>query len=278
MDTITLSNDKSMPCMVMSTNYMDYPLMKKVVRAGLQCGFRAFDTARDYRNEHIVGKVLSECMAEMGISREEIFITTKIGNSQQKRGDIEKQIDISLKNLKTDYVDLWLMHWPYPGYFVDTYRKMEKVYLAGKAHAIGMANYRIRHFNRLFEAGVEIAPHCVQFECHPLRTANSIVSFCKDKGIAIQAYSPICRMIPAIKDNYLLNEIAIHHGKTVAQIILRWHIQRRTVPVFKTITIQRLKENIEIFDFSLTERECSMIAALDQDYKFHLESASCPGY
>lgn len=267
-----------MPCMVMSTNYMDYPLMKKVVSAGLRCGFRAFDTARDYGNEDIVGRVLSECMLEQHISREEIFITTKIGNSQQILGNIDEQIDMSLRNLRTDYVDLWLMHWPYPNYYVDTYHKMEKVYHTGKAHAIGMANYRIRHFEHLFGAGIGIVPHCVQYECHPLRTADSLLQYCREKQIAVQAYSPICRMIPEIREDGCLNGLAGKYHKTVAQIILRWHIQRGTVPVFKSVRPERLEENIDIFDFELTEDDMVAISSMDQNYKYHLESASCPGY
>ena len=278
MERIKLSNGVEMPCMVMSTNYMDYPLMKKVVTAGLQCGFRAFDTARDYGNEDIVGRVISECMKELNIPREEIFITTKIGNSQQVLGNIEQQIDISLKNLRTEYVDLGLMHWPYPDYYVDTYHKMEKVYHTGKAHAIGMANYRLRHFDRLFAAGIEITPHCVQHECHPMRTADEILSFCNENNIAVQAYSPICRMIPEIKNNGCLMRLSEKYNKTIAQIILRWHFQRGTVPVFKSTKPERLKENIDIFDFALTDEEIQAISSLDEDYKYHLESASCPGY
>lgn len=278
METIRLSNGTGMPCMVMSTNYMNYQLMKKVVTAGFQCGFRAIDTARDYGNEDIVGRVISECMRELGIPREEIFITTKIGNSQQALGNIGAQIDISLRNLRTDYVDLWLMHWPYPDYYIDTYREMEKVYYTGKVHAIGMANYRLRHFERLFNAGIEVTPHCTQYECHPIRTADGILSFCQMKNIAVQAYSPICRMIPEIQNSRCLKSIADKYHKTIAQIVLRWHIQRGTVPVFKTSRPERLKENIDIFDFELTEDEIYNISSLDQDYKYHLESASCPGY
>lgn len=275
---ITLSNGIQMPTMVMSTNYMDYPLMKKVVTAGLKLGFRAFDTARDYGNEPVVGKVLRDCLKELGMKREDIFITTKIGNSQQELGNIEEQIEISLNNLQTDYVDLWLMHWPYPGYYVDTWRKMEKVYKSGKAKAIGMANYHIRHFEKLFSAGIEINPHCVQFECHPMRTANEIIEYCNDKGIAVQAYSPICRMIPRIRESEILKEISMRTGKTIAQVILRWHYQRGTVPVFKSSNPLRLEENYNIWDFELTTEDMNKINTMDEDYKYHLESASCPGF
>lgn len=278
MKKVKLSNGVEMPCMVMSTNYMDYRLMKEVVAAGLKCGFRAFDTARDYHNEDIVGRVLSECMRELHIPREEIFITTKIGNSQQILGNIDRQIEISLKNLRTEYVDLWLMHWPYPDYYIETYHKMEKVYHSGKAHAIGMANYRLRHFERLFDAGIEVMPHGVQYECHPMRTADKILAFCKNNNIAVQAYSPICRMIPEIRNADCLKSLSDKYHKTIAQVILRWHFQRGTVPVFKSTKPERLRENIDIFDFNLTDDEVREVSSLNQDYKYHLESASCPGY
>ncbi len=273
-----LNNGVEMPPIVESTNWMDYPVMKTLVTAGMQIGFRAFDTARDYGNEHIVGKVLKECMSEQGLKRDEIFITTKIGNGQQALGNIEEQVDISLKNLQTDYIDLWLMHWPYPGHYVETWRKMEKVYKSGKVRAIGLANCRVRHFEHLFSEGVEVMPHCVQMELHPMRTAEDIVSYLRERDIAIQAYSPLCRMMPRIRESETLRAIALRHDKSVGQVILRWHIQNHIVPVFKSLKPKRLAENFDIFDFSLSQDEMSEIASLDEDYKFHLESASCPGY
>ena len=275
---IRFHNGIEMPPIIMSTNWMDYPTMKEVVTAGLKIGYRAFDTARDYGNEHIVGRVLKECLAEQGLKREEIFITTKIGNGQQRLGNIEEQIEISLRNLQTDYVDCWLMHWPYPGYFVDTYHKMETVYKTGKVKAIGMANYHIRHFEQLWKEGFDIAPHCVQFEHHPMRTADDIFEFCRSHHIAVQAYSPLCRMIDAIKKSSILNDIAYKKGKTIGQVILRWHYQHQSVPCFKSLKPMRLAENFNIWDFELTQEEMAAINSMDCDYKFHLESASCPGF
>ena len=278
MQNIRFHNGIEMPPIIMSTNWMDYPTMKRVVTAGLKIGYRAFDTARDYGNEHIVGQVLKECLQELGIKRKEIFITTKIGNGQQRLGNIDQQIDMSLRNLQTDYVDCWLMHWPYPDYFVDTYHKMEKVYKTGKVKAIGMANYHVRHFEQLWKEGFDIAPHCVQFEHHPMRTADDILEFCRSHNIAVQAYSPLCRMIDAIKKSSILNEIANKKGKTIGQVILRWHYQHQSVPCFKSLKPKRLAENFDIWDFELTHEEMAVINSMDCDYKYHLESASCPGF
>lgn len=278
MQNIRFHNGIEMPPLIMSTNWMNYSTMKEVVSAGLQIGFRAFDTARDYGNEHIVGKVLKECLEEQGLNREDIFITTKIGNSQQKLGNIEEQINISLKNLQTDYVDCWMMHWPYPEHYIDTYHKMENVYKSGKAHSIGMANFHVRHFEKLWESGLDITPHCAQFEHHPLRTAGDVVRFCNDHHIGIQAYSPLCRMIDPIKNSPILKAISERTGKTIGQIILRWHYQHKSAPCFKSIKPSRLEENFNIWDFELTEDDIIKINSMNQDYKYHLESASCPGF
>lgn len=275
---IRLSNGVCMPPIVQTTNWQNYEQMSALVAEGLRVGFRAFDTARDYGNEHIVGRVMEEQLKAAGLQREDIFITTKIGNGQQAKGDIVGEIEKSLENLRTDYVDLWLMHWPYPGYYIDTWHKMEKVYATGKVKAIGMANYHVRHFKKLFGAGIEVVPHCVQFEHHPMRTADDIFEFCRANNIAVQAYSPICRMIPAIRNSPALMRIAERCGKSIPQVILRWHYQHQSVPVFKTMKPYRLKENFDVWDFELTAEDMSAIHSLDEDYKYHLESASCPGF
>lgn len=276
--TIQMSNGVVMPPIVQTTNWQNYEQMSALVAEGLRVGFRAFDTARDYCNEPIVGRVMEEQLKVAGLQRKDIFITTKIGNGQQAKGDIEGEIEKSLENLRTDYVDLWLMHWPYPGYYIDTWRKMEKVYVSGKVKAIGMANYHVRHFKKLFGAGVEVVPHCVQFEHHPMRTADDIFEFCRANNIAVQAYSPICRMIPKIRNSSVLMRIAERCGKSIPQVILRWHYQHQSVPVFKTMKPSRLKENFDIWDFELTQDDMIAIHSLDEDYKYHLESASCPGF
>lgn len=278
MKNIKFHNGIEMPPIIMSTNWMDYPTMKELVSFGLKIGFRAFDTARDYGNEHIVGQVLQECLKEQNIKREEIFITTKIGNSQQALGNINEQIDISLRNLHTDYVDCWLMHWPTPNYYIDTYHKMEKVYYSGKARSIGMANFLPRHFIKLFESKIDVRPHCVQFEHHPLRIAQDIQDICSEHQIAIQAYSPLCRMIDSIKNSLILKNISERTGKSIGQVILRWHYQHGSAPCFKSLKPNRLLENFNIWDFELSPEDILLINSMDENYKYHLESASCPGF
>ena len=234
---IELYNGMEMPFMGIGTNWMNYGQLLPVMKAGFEAGFRAIDTARDYGNEPVVGDVLKAALASSGLRREDVFVTTKIGNSQQVLGNIEEQIDISLCNLKTDYIDLWLMHWPYPGYFEQTWEKMIKVYKTGKVRAIGVANYAVRHFRQLMESHPDMLPMVNQMEYHPLRTASDIRAYMSNNNIKVQAYAPLCRLVPALKNSEILKGIADKYHKSIGQIILRWHIQQNDVmPVFKTYT------------------------------------------
>lgn len=278
---ITLSNGVQMPCMAVGTNWMNYSELKNVMTSSFAVGFRAIDTARDYGNEPVVGKVLHDIIkASKGVyKREDFFLTTKIGNGQQIKGDIDKEIEISLKNLRTDYIDLWLMHWPYPGYFEQTWRQMEKIYKSGKIRAIGVANYDVRHFEQLMSSGVEVVPMVNQIEYHPLRTVKPLIQYMRDKSIRIQSYAPLCRLVSPLRDSKILNDLSKKYNKSIGQIILRWHIQQGDdMPVFKSYKPSRFAENIDIFDFSLLEDEFNAISALNMDYKYHIESVNCPGY
>ncbi len=276
---ITLSNGKLMPCMAIGTNWMKYDELRKILVAGFSAGFRAIDTARDYGNEAVVGKALQDALKDVGLRREEVFVTTKIGNGQQRLGNIKEQMAISLDNLRTDYVDLWLMHWPYPGFYENTWEKMIGVYKSGKARAIGVANYGVRHFKQLLAGNPEVVPMVNQMEYHPLRTAKDLTTYMRQHDIRIQAYAPLCRLVPPLKESKLLKSLAEKYGKSLGQIILRWHVQQGDVmPVFKSYKPERFKENIDIFDFELTEDEMVEIDTLNQDYKYHIESVNCPGY
>lgn len=269
-----------MPSMAIGTNWMNYEELKPIVIAGIKAGFRAIDTARDYCNEHIVGEVVRDVCKELNISRSELFITTKIGNSQQISGDISKELERSLENLKTDYIDLWLMHWPYPEYYTRTWREMEQLYSnSGKIKAIGVANFQTRHFRHLIESGIRTMPMVNQMEFHPLRTAKETIEFMTERDIKVQAYAPLCRLVDPLKNSTILNSLSKKYNKSIGQVILRWHIQKGFVmPVFKTYNTARFAENIDIFDFNLNDDEMHAIDSMDVDYKYHLESCNCPGY
>lgn len=277
---IELQNGVKMPLMAIGTNWMSYKELYPIVKAGLQAGFRAIDTARDYGNEDVVGAVVKDVLLDLGMKREDIFITTKIGNSQQINGNIEEEINISLNNLQTDYVDLWLMHWPYPDYYMKTWHKMIDVYeKTNKIRAIGVANYQLRHFEKLLSSNPNVIPMVNQMEYHPLRTVNKLKEYMDTHGIVLQAYAPLCRLIAPLREAEILKTLALKYNKSLAQIILRWHIQQNNVmPIFKSYKTSRFSENIDIFDFNLTDKEIAAISDLDINYKYHLESSSCPGY
>ena len=172
------------------------------------------------------------------------------------------------------------MHWPYADYYPQTWKKMEQLYLhTDKIKAIGVANYRVRHFNRLLSSDIEIVPMVNQMEYHPLRAAKDIVSYMNAHDIRLQAYAPLCRLVSPLKNAEIFPILQAKYKKSIGQIILRWHLQHGfVVPIFKSYKPSRFSENIDIFDFELTEEEMQAISALDIDYKYHLESASCPGY
>jgi diketogulonate reductase-like aldo/keto reductase len=273
-----LSNGVEMPSIGMGTYQMDRKTLQNVLLTGTSYGFRCIDTARDYWNEPLVGEAMKIVQRKNGLKREDLFITTKIGNSQQIIGNIEQQIDISLKSLQTDYVDLWLMHWPYPGHYIETWHKMEKIYYSGKVRAIGVCNFRERHLNALIESGISIMPMVMQIEYHPLGTIKPMIALCDKYGIQVEAYSPLCLMDKRLIESEKLKSLAVKYNKTIPQIILRWDIQQGIIPVFKSATPHRLKENINIYDFTLTSDEMELIFTMNEDYKFHPESINCPGY
>lgn len=280
MNSILLHNGVEMPIMAIGTNWMNYKELYSIMRAGFEAGFRAIDTARDYGNEPVVGAVLKAVLKDMGMNRSDVFITTKIGNRQQIKGNISEQIEESLRNLQTDYVDLWLMHWPYPDYFKTTWDKMTEVYTkTDKVRAIGVANYRERHFNQLLSSKDVLTPMVNQTEYHPLRTVVNLKSYMQSHNIKLQAYAPLCRLVDPLKNAEILNSLCKKYNKSIGQIILRWHVQQGDVmPIFKSYKPTRFKENINIFDFELSQQEMDDIFALNIDYKYHIESCNCPGY
>lgn len=277
-----------------------YPLKGKAmdiaIRAALSYGYRAFDTAYGYQNDDSLGDSLRKYLPKYGLSRNNVLITTKIGDklksgkplgvffyksSSSPRTDIRnivyEQIDSGLKNLGTDYIDLLLLHYPYPDYFSEIWHYMEEAYKTGKARVIGVSNFRERHLKELIK-NCEIKPMVNQFEHHPLNTEMALKHFCKTNDIKIEAYSPLLVMSRKIMQNQALIDLSKKHKKSIPQIILRWNIQQEVVPIPKSGKPERLKENINIFDFSLTENEIAAIDSINENYRNICESFYCPGY
>lgn len=285
MKSVKLRNGVEMPIIMMGTSICDLrgdvkELQKQLEEAIIYASKYktvGFDTARDYSNEELLGQIFGKMLRDHICRREDLFITTKVGNSQQRLKNMQAEIDQSLKAFNLDYIDLWLLHWPLPEYYLDNWKQIEDIYRSGKVRAIGIANLRERHIKALKEIASEM-PHVVQIEYHPFRTVSNMVSLLKQENIQLEAYSANCVMLPFVRENELLNELARKYKKSITQIIMRWHVQQLSIPIFRSFNLNHIKENLDIFDFELTKDDVEAIFALNKDYKFHPESLNCPGY
>lgn len=231
------------------------------------------DTSHEYgKSEKWIGDYLSNNKSLIN----KVFITTKIGNSQQEEGNIEECVNQALKTLKVDQLDLMLLHWPYPG-FVENWDKLIKVYEKGKIKAIGIANAQIRHLEQITNNRLPL-PHVVQTEIHPLNTCMTLQKYCRMNNIQLQACTSLCVMWPIIRNQKVINDIAINHNKEFAQIILRWHIQHGIAPIFRSFNFSHLKSMSDIFDFNLSDYEMLLIDELNMNYRCNPESLNCPGF
>ncbi|MDQ3123102.1 MAG: aldo/keto reductase [bacterium] len=226
------------------------------VKEAIAAGYRHIDTAQIYGNEAYVG----EAVQESGITREDMFITTKISIHNFLR--VEKSFNSSLERLGMEYVDLLLLHFPVTVLRNSAWQHLEKIHHEGKAKAIGVSNYTIRHLKQLMSNSV-IKPAVNQVELHVYLQQPELLEFCEDNGIVVQAYSPLAH--GKGMDNETLQMIADKHGKTPAQIMLRWCVEVGTVPLPKSSTSERINENIEIFDFELDIEDIQKLQQLDQD-------------
>lgn len=261
MDYITLNNGIRTPQLGYGVWKVPNEEAENAVRQALETGYRLIDTAKIYGNEVGVGKAL----ANSNLAREDIFLTTKVWNADQGYETTLKAMDESLEKLALDYVDLYLIHWPTPKYdtYVETYKALEKLYKDGKAKAIGVCNFDIEHLQRIMDE-CEIVPAVNQVECHPYLQQKELKQFCKEHGIYLEAYSPLMNGTIVIEDP-VIQEIAKQHGKTPAQVILRRHLQTDVMVIPKTVTPSRMQENLDVFDFSLTDEDMEKIASLDRN-------------
>ncbi|HVU34498.1 MAG TPA: aldo/keto reductase [Opitutaceae bacterium] len=231
---------------------------EKVVRAAIDTGYRHIDTAKIYGNERGVGRAVRSC----GVPREQLFITTKLWNDDNRSGNVEAAFEQSMKLLGLDYVDLYLVHWAIPGRVVPTWKAMEKLLATGRVKTIGVSNHLRPHLDELL-AAAEVVPAVNQIEFHPYLQSKPLVEFCHAKRIVPEAWSPLMVAGPVMTDP-TLTAIAKRHGKTVAQVILRWDVQTGIITIPKTTRPERMAENAGIFDFTLSAAELASIAALDR--------------
>jgi 2,5-diketo-D-gluconate reductase A len=257
---ITLNNGVEIPQLGFGVFQIDPTETKAATLTALEVGYRHIDTAQMYGNERQVGQALRAS----GLSRRDVFVTSKLNNGYHAYDDALKAFDVSLVDLHTDYVDLFLVHWPLPdvGDFVETWRAMEAIYHSGRAKAIGVSNFQAHHLRRL-HAETDIVPAANQIEVHPYLTQEELRAFDTEHGIATEAWSPLAQGL--VLDDPVIVRIAKDYDKTPAQVTLRWHIQRGDIVFPKSVTPRRVKENFEIFDFELSDVDLADISGLNRD-------------
>ncbi len=257
--TVKLNNGVEIPQLGFGVFQVPPEETVEAVTAALDIGYRHIDTAEMYRNEKQVG----EAIARSGISRDDIFVTSKLNNNNLTFDDALRSFDRTLADLDSGHVDLFLIHWPLPTVrdFMDVWRALERVHQEGRARAIGVSNFQTAHLERLLSEG-STPPAVNQIEAHPYLTQEALRAFGESHGIATEAWSPIAR--GRVLDDPTVIEVAERVGRTPAQVVLRWHVQLGSIVFPKSVHRDRMRENFELFDFALSDADVAEISALDR--------------
>ncbi len=262
---IMLNNGRTIPQLGFGVFQVEPEDTAEAVTLALQAGYRHIDTAQGYGNEREVG----EAIAKSGLDRSDVFVTSKLANDSHRPDDARLAFDVSLDALGFDYLDLFLIHWPLPtrydGDYVSTWQTLEEFYRDGRARSIGVSNFQPHHLRRL-HTECEITPAADQIEVHPYLTQQAVREFCAAHQIAIEAWSPLARGGDLLSDPVVVS-VAEAAGKTPAQVVLRWHIERGDIVFPKSVTPARIKENIDIFDFELSGQDLEAITSLNRNQR-----------
>ncbi len=234
------------------------------VKTALENGYRSIDCAEFYANEEGMGKGISLAMDSTELKRKDIFVTSKVWNTSQRKDETLKAVENGLKKAKLDYFDLYLIHWPVDGKFEDTWRAIERLYEEGVLKAIGVSNFNEHHLQKLFLTA-NIKPMLDQMECHPYLILDELKEFLKKENIAFEAWAPL--MKGKLLNNPVILNISKEINRTPAQTVLRWHLERDTIVIPKSIHKERIIENSQIFDFSLSEEQIKRISALNKNVR-----------
>ena len=255
-----------------------YPLMERVTNAffrrilrpyyhykwvdslaySLQIGYRMIDYSSAYGNEHLLKKAIRKS----GLSRDDLFIISRASNNDQYNHRVRESFMESLKKIGTDYLDLYMFHWPVTGHYVETYKEIEKLYKEGLVKTIGVCNCHQHHLEAIMRE-CEIIPMVDEFEVHPLFTQKPLINYCNEHGIHVIAYTPLARNDDRLRKNLILKGIALKYGKTIYQVILRWDIQNGLTPIPRSSNKQRNKSNFDIWDFELSDKEMAAIDSIN---------------
>lgn len=264
-DKTTLHNGVKMPWFGLGVFKVEEgPELVNAVKTAIKHGYRSIDTAAIYENEQGVGQGIREGLKEAGISREDLFVTSKVWNTDLGYESAIKAYETSLNKLDLEYLDLYLIHWPVEGKYKDAWRALETLYKDGRVKAIGVSNFQIHHLEDLMK-DAEIKPMVNQVEYHPRLTQKELHSFCQEHGIQLEAWSPL--MQGQLLDHEVLKDIANKYNKSTAQIILRWDLQNGVVTIPKSTKEHRIIENASVFDFELTKEDMERINDLNQNYR-----------
>lgn len=255
MNMVKLNNNVDIPELGLGVYKINEEDVERVVNTAIEAGYRAIDTAWFYKNEKALGHALNK----IDIDREELFITTKLWNDFQGYDETIKAFNDSLESLQLKYIDMYLIHWPCPedNLFVETYQALEKLYKEGKIKAIGVCNFKEHHLEKLL-AETEVVPAVNQVEFHPKFNQKELQTYCESKGIKVMAWSPLMRGGEWL-DNPVLKNIAEKYNKTVAQVIIKWHIQQDRLVIPKSQNDNRIRENFDVFNFELSDEDITEI-------------------
>ena len=258
---IELNDGQSIPQLGFGVFQIDPAETERAVRVALEVGYRHIDTAEMYGNERGVG----EAIRASGLDRGEVYITSKLNNSFHEPDEARKAFDRTLSELGVDHVDLFLIHWPLPtlydGDYVSTWKTLEEFRADGRSRSIGVSNFQVEHLERL-AAETDTVPAVNQIELHPYFQNREVRSYGEEHGIATEAWSPIAQ--GDVLDDPVVTEIAAKLGRTPAQVVLRWHVQRGNIIFPKSVTPERIRENFEIFDFEIEPADLEQIDGLDR--------------
>lgn len=262
--TIKLNNNINIPIFGLGVFQLSNDDAKNAVKTAIKTGYRLIDTAQIYDNEEGTGLGIQEALAETKLSREDLFITSKVWNNHLSYEQTISAFENSLKKLKLTYLDLYLIHWPGNNAFLDSWKALEYLYNIGKIKAIGVSNFEQHHLETLFSSA-KIIPAINQIELHPKLTQKSLRTFCNQHNITIQAWSPL--MQGHLLTNPLILELAKKYKRSAAQIILRWHIQQNIPVVCRSTKANRIQSNANIFDFTLTNIDLEKISSLNENLR-----------